>query len=187
MKNATEAFNKVITLDFNTVLDVGSGSGEHARAFRALGKQVTTLDLVNADIIGDFITSDLKKYDCVWASHVLEHQPNVGLFLKKCFNVLSDGGILAITVPPAKSEVVGGHVSIWNAGLLLYNLILAGFDCSKASVKQYDYNISVVVKKVEAALPDLKMDYGDIELISNFFPFKAAHGFNGNIKESNWS
>ena len=186
MKNATEAFEKVITLAFNTVLDVGSGAGEHAKAFKVLGKQVTTLDLVNADVVGDFTTLNLETYDCVWASHVLEHQLNVGLFLKKCFDVLADGGILAITVPPAKPEVVGGHVSIWNTGLLLYNLVLAGFDCSKASVKQYGYNISVIVRKVPANLPILKMDCGDIELLSKFFPFKATHGFDGNIERVNW-
>ena len=187
MKNSTEAFKKLLTLDFNTVLDIGSGVGEHAKAFRENNKEVTTLDFANADINGDFLTTPVGTYDCVWASHVLEHQLNVGIFLKKCFLALKDNGIMAITVPPARPEIVGGHLTIWNAGLVLYNLIRAGFDCARASVKCYGYNISVIVRKVEANLPKLKMDYGDIELLSKFFPFNAVHGFDGNITEVNWS
>jgi hypothetical protein len=82
----------------------------------------------------------------VWCSHVLEHQPNAGLFLAKLIRDCRDGGILAITVPPAKTEIVGGHVSLWNAGLLLYRLALTGIDCRDARVKTYGYNVSVIVR-----------------------------------------
>ena len=109
MKNSTEAFDKLSRMDFTTVLDLGSGEGLHAAAFRGLGKQVTTLSYIPpADYVGDYIQLNLPQFDCIWASHVLEHQRNVGLFLEKCFNDLTDGGILAITVPPAKPQIVGG-------------------------------------------------------------------------------
>ena len=49
----------------------------------------------------------------------------VYLFLKKVHSLLNEGGYLAIIVPPRKPFIVGGHVTIWNAGLVLYNLILA--------------------------------------------------------------
>jgi SAM-dependent methyltransferase len=173
-------------MEFNTVLDVGCGEGLHAGAFRDAGKDVTTISLGQADIVADFVTAGLGKYDCVWASHVLEHQRNVGLFLEKCFSVLKENGILAVTVPPARDGIVGGHLTIWNAGLLLYNMILAGFDCSQAMVNTYGYNISVIVRKKKAHLPALVMDYGDIQKIARFFPFPAEHGFNGNIMECNW-
>lgn len=170
------------------VLDVGSGTGEHANNIRAKGIEVLTNSLeAPADLICDFLTLREEKEFCgIWASHVLEHQPNPNLFLQKCFRLLKDNGILAVTVPPAKREVVGGHVTLWNAGTLLYQLILAGFDCSNASVKSYGYNISVIVRKKEAILPALRMDCGDIERLAKFFPMKVEQGFNGEIKEINW-
>lgn len=188
--HSVEAIKKVLTLDFTTVLDIGSGGGDHADRFRNEGKQVTTIDLRSkkADYQADYLKFKvkLKPFDCVWASHVLEHQPNPNQFLKKCFSDLKDGGILAVTVPPLKHEIVGGHVTLWNAGLLLYHLILAGFDCRDAMVKAYGYNISVIVRKVKADLPELMMDCGDIEKLKEFFPFNAYHGFEGRISEVNW-
>lgn len=174
---ATEALDKALSLPCATVLDVGCGDGFHAHRFRQEGRQVTTVSLIPpADILGDYLALDLPKFDLIWASHVLEHQRSPGLFLDKCFNDLNDGGWLCVTVPPAKPELVGGHVTIWNEGLLLYQLILAGFDCKNASVKRYGYNISVVVQKVPADLPELINDFGDIEALARFFPVSIKHG-----------
>ena len=174
------ALDAICGLEFSSVLDIGSGGGSHATHFRNLHKQVTTIDLEPpAAIVGDYMQTDLGQHDVVWASHVLEHQLNVNLFLKKCF--ADCGRYFAVTVPPLKHEIVGGHVSLWNAGLLLYNMILAGWDCSEAKVMNYGYNISVVVEKKEADLPELRMDHGDIERLAPFFPFDAKQGFNGNL------
>lgn len=172
-------------MDFVTVLDVGAG-GIHSDIFRSRGKQVTTNNLYDADYIGDYMELNLGKFDCIWASHVLEHQNNPNKFLVKIFNDLNDNGILAITVPPCKHEIVGGHVNLYNAGLLLYQMIHAGFDCSEAKVKTYGYNISVIVRKKPFKMPPLDFDFGDIELLNQFFPFDACHGFDGRIKECNW-
>lgn len=78
---------------------------------------------------------------------MLEHQLNPNIFLKKVYSVIKEDGYLCIIVPPRKPIIVGGHVSIWNAGLLMYHLIHAGFDCSNASIFQYDYNIGIIIKK----------------------------------------
>ena len=178
--SAELALDAVCDLEFSSVLDIGSGGGSHATHFRNLNKYVTTIDLVPpADMVGDFLEIDVGKHDLVWASHVLEHQLNVNLFLKRCF--VNAGKYFCVTVPPLKHEIVGGHVSVWNAGLLLYNMILAGWDCSDAKVMTYGYNISVVVEKKKANLPELRMDHGDIERLAVFFPFDAKQGFNGNI------
>lgn len=175
-------------MEFDSVLDVGSGLGLHAAEFRANGKQVATNSLIEpADIIGDYMEIDSQGYDCIWASHVLEHQPNPNLFLKKCYADLNDNGILAVTVPPWKPQIVGGHVNFYNAGLLLYHLILAGFDCSQAKVKTYGYNISVIVRKQPAKLEGLHMDRGDIEKLAQYFPIAVKQGFSGDIQEVNWS
>jgi hypothetical protein len=88
-----------------------------------------------------------SRFDCVWASHVLEHQLNVGLFLRKIFEVANEGAAVCVTVPPSQPKILGGHVSFWNAGLLLYNLVHAGFDCRDASVLRYGYDISVIIRK----------------------------------------
>lgn len=181
------ALDKALKLDAHTVLDVGSGNGDHARAFAAAGFQVTTVDIKNADICGDFMTVEVPKVDLVWSSHVLEHMPNPNLFLRKCFDTLNDDGWLCVTVPPLKHEIVGGHVNLYNAGLLLYQIILAGFDCSQAMVKEYGYNISVIVRKKPARMPLLNYDNGDIEKLARYFPMRATQGFDGRLGEVNWT
>jgi len=194
---ADQAIEKLLEdYEFHTVLDVGCGDGRHATILRQAGKEVTAVDLrpqLAGVIAADYLEHEFaRQFDCVWLSHVLEHQLNVHTFLRKVFGDLKEGGVLAVTVPPLKHEIVGGHFTLWNAGLLLYNLIVAGFDCSKARVKQYGYNISVLVRKVPAALPlgALRFGDGDIEKLARFFPkstdVKWTQSFSGNIAELNW-
>lgn len=198
MKNillAEEALRLIIQkYQFQTVLDIGCGQGLHSEIFRKHLKTVIGMDASGhwgrPDVLADFVTYEFsEQFDLIWCSHVLEHQPNIQSFLTKLYKTLKTGGILAITVPPSKPNIVGGHVSIWNAGLLLYNMILAGFDCRDAMVKQYDYNISIIVRKSSASLPPLKMDAGDIELLAPYFPhsLNAKQDFSGDIKEIRWN
>ena len=173
--------------DVRTVLDVGSGDGEQAELLRASGKSVTRVSLrPPADVLRDYMQTELGPVDGIWASHVLEHMPDVGSFLGKCFNDLREGGVLAVTVPPAKHAIVGGHLSLWNEGLLLYRLVLAGFDCRQAQVGVYGYNISVIVRKAPAELPALAMDAGDIERLADFFPVPVWQGFDGRCGNVAW-
>lgn len=187
VKRAGEAIIKFVALPIKgKVLDIGSSNGEQAKYLRENGLEVVTIDPHEADIIGLFPMDIPFKCGAIWCAHTLEHSRNVGSFLDKCFEVLEDDGWLCITVPPLKPQIVGGHLSIWNAGLLLYNLILAGFDCSQAKVKTYGYNISVIVRKKKADLPQLDYDRGDIEKLSKFFPVQVYQGFDGFIGECNW-
>ena len=194
--------------DFTTVLDVGSGQGVHAKLLADHGKLVTTVDYGDSiyfkkakppidkpheSIVADFNDYDFKhQYDAVWCSHVLEHQVNPNNFLTKVASVLREEGILAITVPPARNTIVGGHVTNWNAGLLLYHLVLAGFDCREARILQYGYNISVLLRKRSASCEDLAFDSGDIRKIKRFLPVKKYIKtqdddlFYGNIRKLNW-
>jgi len=187
-----EAARKLVKdYSFNTLLDIGSGPKSAAYSlFTDNDKTVTRQDInpdYQPDLLGDFNNlAIVDQYDCVWCSHVLEHQLNVNHFLTKIFHTLKEGGVLAITVPPLKEEIVGGHVTLWNAGLLLYNLILAGFDCKNAAVKSYGYNISVIVEKKTAILPNLNYDTGDINALNEFFPLGVYEGFDGNIQKLNW-
>lgn len=188
--------------NFNTVLDVGSGGCGHADLFTKNNKKVTCIDIGNSvyykakknniEIVKqnflDF-TSD-EKFDLVWCSHILEHQKNVGLFINKCYNMTSENGILCITVPPMKSNIVGGHLTVWNMGLLLYNLIINGIDCSQAKGKTYGYNVSVIVRKTPLInINDLPLSYdiGDLKILQKYFPITINQNDSGNIKEFNWS
>lgn len=198
MIRASEALERLLEYrDVNRVLDIGSGAGEHAKLMRAAGRQVVTISLEPpADHTCDYVGNREVGggFDAIWASHVLEHQPNVNLFLSQCFADLRPNGILAVTVPPMKHEVVGGHLACWNAGILLYNLIIAGFDCKDARVSDNyssgpgypPYNISVIVRKVEAKLPQLRFDSGDIERLAKFFPCPVEQGFDGRLPAIRW-
>lgn len=169
--------------DFATVLDIGSGAAKHADAFEAAGKTVTRFDFGKSRaftdtsggvLIGDFVSFDCpQRYDLTWASHVLEHTIHTHAFLEKMAAVTTpDTGIVAITVPPAKSAFVGGHVMLWTPALLIYRLVLAGFDCSNAECHVYGYNISVIVpnRRTDVVLDKLAWDLNDIERLQKWFP-----------------
>lgn len=204
LKTATRAMQKLLDdYSFKSVLDIGTGEGLHADVFLEHGKQVTAIDFGNSIyfdknknrvsvIVGDFNKVDFsEKFDCVWCSHILEHQLNTGIFLGRIHDVLNEGGVLAITVPPGKNMVVGGHVGYWNGGLLLYNLVMAGFDCSTASILRYGYNISLLVVKRAITLPtDLAYDAGDLRRLRGFLPERIKYhtddSFDGDIRQLNW-
>ena len=179
----------VVLPGVSTVLDIGCGTQEQANVMRASGKRVMCISLTQpADVFGDYLDLEFdSQFDGIWASHVLEHMPNPGHFLSKCFDDLRDDGWLAVTVPPAKHELVGGHLTLWNEGILLYNLILAGFDCSEALVGVYDYNISVIVRKRPTQNQKLVMDAGDIERLAQYFPVPVWQGVDGRFGNVNWN
>lgn len=174
------------------ILDIGGGlQRTHASYFESQGHTVKIADFFsNADYVGDFNTIDIpEKFDAVWCSHCLEHQLNVNLFLKKIASVTKPGGVIAITVPPKKDMIVGGHVTLWNAGLVVYNMVLAGIDCSNAHIKSYDYNVSVIAYNKSFVMPSLVFDKGDLNTLAPYIPnfAKKPHGhFDGVIKEWNW-
>lgn len=182
---AGQALQKLVDdYEFETVLDIGSGQGLHADILCNQGKQVTTVDFgtsyyfakskknhnINA-FYGDFYDfPETELYDAIWCAHTLEHQLNPNIFLKKINRLLKPGGVLAITVPPFKHEVVGGHFTLWNAGTLLYNLVMANFDCSEPAILQYGYNISIIIKKKYIELPStLTFDRRRFGKIVRFF------------------
>lgn len=173
----------VADYDFKTVLDIGCGDGCATNFFADNGKEVVAVDYgksshfvhenVKDVIIGDFNTIEFEQtFDLIWAAHVLEHQLNVQVFLEKIHSLLNEGGIAAITVPPVQGKnLLSGHVSIWTPGMLIYRMILAGFDCSEAKILKYGYNISIIVKKKTIdVLNEIAYDHGDLLKLEKYFP-----------------
>jgi SAM-dependent methyltransferase len=201
---AEKIFNIFIEKNFQTVLDIGAGKLEATEKFIENGKHVDICDFddglyyknttcdkdkINNLYLGDFLDINFeKKYDAIWCSHVLEHQLNPNIFLKKINSLIKEDGYLCIIVPIRKPIIVGGHVSIWNAGLLLYHLVHANFDCSNPIIYQYDYNIGIIIKKKTIILPKLHYDIGDIYKLKKFFPPQLntqTDSFNGDILKLN--
>ena len=164
------------------VLEIGPGRGDHTGVLRSQGLRVVTVG-PGGDVDGlwpwNIDRVGRGGFDGVWASHVLEHSANPGHFLDGCVGALRDGGVLAVTVPPRKDALVGGHLSLWTPGLLAYRAVLAGLDCSDARVWSYGYNVSLVVRKRLVDLPELAHDSGDIEKLARFFPAPVVQGVDG--------
>jgi SAM-dependent methyltransferase len=183
------------------------GEGHASIAFRKKGKEVTGLGTfmdddytLNRDyfkekdiqiIEADFMSHDFgqKKFDAVWASHILEHINNPGEFLERIKSILNDDGFLFVCVPHYKTKIVGGHlISGWNLGQLIYFLLVNGFDVKKGNFVQYGYNTTAFVQKSKVALPELHFANGDIERLSDYFPesIDAKQGFEGDLYQVNW-
>ena len=116
----------------------------------------------------------------------LEHQPDPGTFIRRCIDLTTDNGVICITVPPLKNKIVGGHLTLWNAGLLLYQLVFNGLDCRHASICTYGYNVTIIVKKKIRKNLELDYDNGDIRRLKEFFPSFVDEPFDGIIKKWNW-
>ena len=181
------------------VLDIGCGIQQtHVTYMRKRGLEAKGIDVLPGPYFdGNYNTYNFNlRFEGIHAAHVLEHQLNTHNFLCKVFDDLIEGGYLCITVPPLKHRIVGGHVSLWNAGLILYHLVLAGFNCQEAKIKEYGYNISVIVKKksIREGATQLVYDSPDMVHIHKYIPPfkftgatpKTPGAFNGDIKEYNW-
>ncbi len=184
-----DAMEKLVAdYQFDTILDIGCGHGRQTRFLRERGRTVTALNIghhpeFEPDILGDYMEVEFEPFDAIWCCHVLEHVRNFGSFIDKLFRDLKDDGVLAITVPPGKHNIVSGHVTLWTPGLLLYNLVLSGFDCREAAVKVYGGNISVIVCKRSTSVARTQFL---IERLEKFFPFPVYQGFDGRVAQCNW-
>lgn len=210
LRRSQAAMQKLLDdFEFETVLDIGAGALEQSIMFAKHGKQVTAVDFGVSvyykefktedgqsikQVLGDFNHIEFsEQFDCVWASHILEHQPNVDIFLNKLVSLTRENGIIAITVPAFDHVIVGGHMSLWNAGLILYRLVLCGVNCANAHILSYGDNISVIVKKETISPEGIEYDCGDLRRIKPYLPAEMTYysnprdePYNGNISRLNW-
>jgi len=170
-----------------TVMDVGVGLGITSAAFLAFGYDVIGLSLEDAfpsvkahknysHVKEDLFDADLPQADIVWASHIIEHMPNVGLFLERCRSLTKQDGWFCIVVPSAGMDLlVDGHLTFWTPAHLIYNMVLAGFDCSEAMYYTKGDDIGLVVRRKDRPYIDLGYDYGDLSALSPYFPVAFIH------------
>ena len=200
MKEAIDGIKKFTELlpNNSNVLDIGCGDMWYTKYMTDKLLIVDTCDLFgNVTYLGDYNSLHIdKEYDGVWAANILEHQLNINNYLRKLKLNIKDNGVLCVSVPPLKHTIDSGHVSLWNAGLLLYNLVLAGISCHNAKIKKYGYQISIIIPKVKKFDIDsvsLTYNVGDLKTLTQYFPagviqqtIRSAGKFAGDIKEYNW-
>jgi SAM-dependent methyltransferase len=180
-----KALARCLTLEaVDSVLDIGAGAGLQARIFHRHGKAVTCVSLsapaapgITA-LIGDFNTLPIDgAFDLVWASHVLEHQPNVGAFIDRMVSL--SRGWVCVTVPVCHRALWGGHLTLWTPGLLAYNLAVAGVDVSEAELIHGWREFSLLFRARRVAPPPLSFDTGDIAALAPVLPGWAREGRDG--------
>ena len=156
---------------FKTCLDIGSGDGVHSEIMRHAGLKVTGVDKYSdkADYNMDFMSWSKARqldFDVVFCSHVIEHQRNVGLFLDRIYDVLSDDGVLIISAPSEDHNLIEGHLNSFNVPLFLQQMIHAGFDCKSGKFLSTIEN-SFIVSKAK----DYKLD----ERLENGYQWTKKH------------
>jgi len=156
---------------FKTSLDIGSGGGVHSEIMNHAGLKVTQVDKYSdmADYQMDFMSWSKARqlnFDVVFCSHVIEHQRNVGLFLDRIFDVLSDDGVLIISAPKEDRNLIEGHLNSFIFPLFLQQMIHAGFDCKNGKFLSTIEN-SFIVSKAK----DFDMD----ERLENGYQWTEKH------------
>lgn len=128
------------------------------------------------------ISPDSPEVELIVLSQ-LHRQRNVGNYLDVAYNRLDIGGEVIVICPAYSNNIGSGNLSgPWNAGHLLYNLVVAGFDCKEAKVSTFEHEIQIQAQKTYRKPTTFVLNE-----LSDFFPFDIYQHFNGNIKEVNWS
>jgi len=170
-----------------TVTDIGVGAGIASCVFLEFGYKVTGVSLADRSKISlpyeqytyikeDFLEANVPQSDIVWASMVIEHMPNVGFFLERCRKLTKPDGWFCIVAPSDPTNLqVDGHLSFWTPAHLIYNMVVAGFDCSEARYYTQGRDIGLMVKRRDRPYVDLNYDYGDLLALSPYFPTPIIH------------
>jgi len=143
-----------IKTKYKTALDIGSGDGIQAQVMRHAGLKVSELDKYNknTEYQVDFISYNFdRKFDVIFCSHVIEHQRNVGLFLDKIYDLLSENGVLLISAPKHKAELlIEGHLNCFFTTYFIQHLTHAGFDIENGKYMSCGpIENSAIVKKAQ--------------------------------------
>lgn len=163
-----------------SILDVGVGGGATSWKLCKYGFKVTGISLADppfkhenyTHIKDRFENTDLNA-DIVWCSHVLEHVPNIGLFIEKLIQA-TDKTLCVVVPNDPTSLLVAGHLSFWTPAHLMYNLVVNGLDCREAKYYTHGRDIGLKVDKVLRPEIELNYDRGDLKLLQPYFPCELA-------------
>jgi 2-polyprenyl-3-methyl-5-hydroxy-6-metoxy-1,4-benzoquinol methylase len=115
-------------------LDLGCVVGFLAESATDRGYEVTGLDLVKRDfskckfIVADFDKETInEKFDVIWANHFFEHLHYPLEGLKKCFDMLNDGGLLFVAMPDP-FMVAWDNPNMWTNWVLRQHYIMWDMD-----------------------------------------------------------
>jgi SAM-dependent methyltransferase len=149
-----------------SILDIGCGAGFHSKYFLDRGMKPVALDAYSGAFqfhgeieFRNCAFQDLgeERFDAVFASHVLEHCPDVMSALLSWRERVADGGYLIVIVPRYTSLVCNDHYSTgWNIGQLAMLLVAAGFDCSQSHFAELGIHVCGFGRKAE--LPACNMN-----------------------------
>lgn len=182
-------------VSFRTIVDVGCGVGDF---FLYLQQRGVSFEGVGIDMVdekdlvfrgfeyvrGHLFDVDLpRKFDLVFTSHTIEHVPDTATFLRKFFSLAHRDSHFCIIWPPPKKQIVGGHVHVFNPGLLLYNLVRCGVDCRDSRLFRSGYNLAVIGPYRLFQLPPLTYNRYELETLKRYFPFPVKQGFDGDVEE----
>ncbi|GAA0381456.1 hypothetical protein GCM10009093_05550 [Brevundimonas terrae] len=198
LRNGLEAALRIVSdgNDHRSIIDVGSGGNQHKAFFELFFDEVYTNDfnntLIGQNYPGDFMHINFeKKFQYVYCSNVIEHIRNQGDFIEKLFDICEDDGYVCIIVPrPHLNKLLSGHISTWSLATLVYSVVVSGYDCSEARLCNGKFEKSILVPKRPIKSKDFTVAtgiVGDIEMLSKYFPFKAAHKGSALIDSIGWS
>ena len=182
-----------------TITDVGTGWGISSKIFLYYGYTVTGVALSEGlpsnlenerytHIREDLFTAEIPQSDIVWASMVIEHMPNVGLFLERCKELTKPGGTLCIIAPTDPMHLlVEGHLTFWTPAHLLINLVHAGFDCSSAEWYTQGRDIGLMVRNDDRPELEWNYDHGDFKLLQPYLPVELVHRRTDPRLKDNWT
>jgi len=176
---------------FKTAIDVGCGKGDF---FKYLNDKKVNVEGTGIDMMDDkdLIYKDFnyvncnfsnyesdETYDLIFSSHTIEHNPDTESFIKNFFKLGDDKGLFCLIWPPPKPLIVGGHVHIFNLGLMLYNIIRTGIDCSKVEIFKSGYNLCIMGEYKKIEIKELTYNRFEIDILKKYFPFNARQAFDG--------
>jgi SAM-dependent methyltransferase len=178
---------KKLPRDFESILDIGAGAGYHSKYFETMGHTVTACDMRDRFLFKDstieFHESTLdglpsnKKYDAIFASHIIEHIMDLGGFLAKLKNLLNDGGYLFVFVPNTHYTETGHWLEGWSIPQLGVMLSSLGFDCRDSFFTTFGYHTLGFGRKtdrpncdflIEECLPYLPAKFSELKTVGIF-------------------
>jgi 2-polyprenyl-3-methyl-5-hydroxy-6-metoxy-1,4-benzoquinol methylase len=149
------------------VIEVGCGKGDFLQVLTRLGLDTTGLEhsapsTAHAKARGIAVENVYleqynvpTKYDLVVCNNYLEHQPRTSEFLKSLLNLVSDRGVVYISVPNIEYllkkccfyEFVIDHLVYFDTKTLRYAVEMHGFEVIESYEKNNGNDIVIVARK----------------------------------------